>query len=102
MLVGANFQFLSGTPWAATALVSLPQGFRLIFIEPPGSRRLSSQTLLDLRISKIFRFQERVKPELLVDILNAFNETATQGVITSNLFSPNFAEGLSHVEPRER
>ena len=51
----ANLQISSGKPWAATTLVSLPQnGQQRILLEPRGSRRLSSQSLLDLRLSRAF------------------------------------------------
>ena len=50
--MAANLQHFSGKPWAATTQVTLPQGSRRILLEPRGSRRLSSQSLLDLRISK--------------------------------------------------
>ncbi len=65
VIVAANFQYLSGKPWAASTNVRLPQGRRSILVEPPGSRRLPAQTLLDLRVSKIFRFQGDRKLELL-------------------------------------
>jgi hypothetical protein len=54
LAIAANLQHLSGKPWAATADVTLNQGDRRIFLEPRGSRRLPSQTLLDLRVSKVF------------------------------------------------
>ena len=51
--VAANLQHFTGRPWAATAQVRLNQsGNQRILIEPRGSRRLSSQSLLDLRIAK--------------------------------------------------
>src|SRR3990172_12981619 len=43
ILVGSNFQYLTGTPYTGLANVTLPQGVRPIYIEPFGSRRLSSQ-----------------------------------------------------------
>ena len=51
-VVAANVQHFSGKPWAATAQIALPQGDQRILLEPRGSRRLSSQTLLDLRVSR--------------------------------------------------
>ena len=51
LTVSGNLQYFSGKPWAATTQVSLPQGDQRILLEPRGSRRLSSQTLLDLRVS---------------------------------------------------
>ncbi len=100
VMIGANFQYLSGTPWAATAVVGLPQGFRSIFIEPRGSRRLPSQSLLDLRLSKTFRFSRDGRVELLVDIFNALNATTTERVRSTNFFSPTFEEGRAYITPR--
>ena len=75
--VGANFQAFSGKPWAATTQVSLPQGDQRILLEPRGSRRLSSQSLLDLRASK--PSLTRAGPiEIFVDVLNVLNETAAE------------------------
>src|SRR5207253_8281876 len=51
-VIAANLQYFSGKPWAATAQISLPQGDQRILLEPRGSRRLSSQSLLDVRVSR--------------------------------------------------
>jgi hypothetical protein len=51
--VAASLQYFTGKPWAATAQIPLPQNNQQrILLEAPGSRRLSSQTLLDLRVSR--------------------------------------------------
>jgi hypothetical protein len=100
VLVGANFQHLTGAPYAAFANVRLPQGSRQIFIEPRGTRRLSSQTLLDLRISKIFRIGEQGRLELLVDVLNALDDTAEAFLVTNNFYSPNFGKPRILIAPR--
>ena len=55
-VVAANLQHFSGKPWAATAQIALPQGDQRILLEPRGSRRLSSQSLLDLRVSRTIAF----------------------------------------------
>ncbi len=99
ILVGANFQHLTGQPFAAYGNVRLPQGTLRIFIEPRGARRLSSQTLLDLRISKIFRFGKDGKVELLADILNLLNDTAETSLVTNNFYSDNFEKPSSFVDP---
>ncbi len=99
ILVGVNFQYLTGRPYTAVANVALPQGLRPIFIEPLGSRRLSSQEILDLRLAKTFRTGTG-SVELLVDILNAFNDTAEEGVATRNFFSSNFGIRTDFVPPR--
>jgi hypothetical protein len=99
VLVGANFQYLTGQPFAANANVRLPQGTRQIFIEPRGTRRLSSQALLDLRVSKVFRFGKEGKLEVLADILNVLNDTAEVLLVSNNFYSPNFEEPDFFVNP---
>ena len=58
-VLAANLQHFSGKPWAATAQLSLPQGDQRILLEPRGSRRLSSQSLLDLRVSRTISRRRR-------------------------------------------
>ena len=82
----ANLQHFSGKPWAATALVALPQNReQRILLEPRGSRRLSSQTLLDLRLSRPIHSGRLGRVELLIDVLNALNDTAEEGLLTDSL-----------------
>ena len=100
LLVAANMQHLSGKPWAATAQIALPQGDQRILLEPRGSRRLSSQTLVDLRVSRMISLGGSTRVELLLDILNALNDTAEEGLATDNLLSPNFGLGTAFVDPR--
>jgi hypothetical protein len=38
--------------------------------------------------------------EVLVDVLNALNDTAEEGLATDNLFSPNFGVGTVFMDPR--
>jgi hypothetical protein len=73
---------------------------RPIFIEPFGSRRLSAQTILDLRISKIFRFGPARSLEVMLDVLNALDDTAEEGLATRNFYSPNFGVGVDFIPPR--
>jgi hypothetical protein len=91
---------LSGKPWAATAQVTLPQGDQRVLLEPRGSRRLPSQSLLDLRVSRVFAVGGIGRVELLVDVLNALNDTAGEGLASENLFSPNFGQPAVFVDPR--
>jgi hypothetical protein len=100
VLVGAGFQYLTGRPYSGFANVTLPQGVRPIFVEPFGSRRLSSQTILDFRVSKIVRFGARANVELLMDVLNALDDRAEEGVATRNFYSPNFGRGVDFIPPR--
>ena len=101
VVLAASFQSFSGKPWAATALLPLPQNpsYRVL-LEPRGSRRLSTQSLLDLRLSRTIPFGRMGRIELLVDVLNALNDTAEEGLATDNLFAPNFAQPTLFMDPR--
>jgi len=101
LAVAANLQYASGKPWAAAALVQLPQNNQeRILLEPRGSRRLSSQTLLDLRVSRTIAIRHLGRVDLAVDVLNVLNKTAEEGLATDNLFSPNFGQPTVFVDPR--
>jgi hypothetical protein len=100
VLLGASFQHLTGRPYTGFANVTLPQGVRPIFVEPFGSRRLSSQQILDVRVSKIFRVGSAGSIEVLMDVLNALNDSAEEGVATRNFYSPNFGVGVEFMTPR--
>jgi TonB dependent receptor/Carboxypeptidase regulatory-like domain len=99
-VVGANLQYFSGKPWAATAQIALPQGDQRVLLEPRGSRRLSSQSILDLRVSRTIHTGGFGRVELLLDVLNALNDTAEEALATDNLFSPNFKQPTVFMDPR--
>jgi hypothetical protein len=100
MAIGANMQYFTGKPWAATTQISLVQGDQRVQLEPRGSRRLSSQSLLDLRVSRRFSFGAAGRIEIMLDVLNALNDPADEGLATDNLFSPNFGQPAIFVDPR--
>jgi hypothetical protein len=105
LVVAANLQSFSGKPWAASALVSLPQTndqpTQRILLEAPGTRRLSSQSLLDVRVSRSFDLRGTGHVEFLFDLLNALNDTAGDGIVTDNLFSPTtFGRPTVFMDPR--
>ncbi len=99
-VVAANLQRFSGKPWASTAQISLPQGDQRVLLEPRGTRRLASQTLLDVRLSRTIALRGLGRIELLVDVLNALNRATEEGLATDNLYSPNFAQPTVFVDPR--
>ena len=79
-VVAANLQHFSGKPWAATArMCRCRRATQRILLEPRGSRRLSSQSLLDLRVSRTFASAALGRVELLLDVLNVLNDTAEEG-----------------------
>jgi hypothetical protein len=98
--LAANMQYLSGKPWAATTQIKLPQADQRVFLEPRGTRRLSSQSLLDLRVSRTVLTRELGRVELLLDVLNVLNSTAEEGLATDNLYSPNFGRPTVFTDPR--
>jgi hypothetical protein len=103
LVVAANLQYASGKPWAASTQVDMSksgQGDLRILLEPRGSRRLSSQSLLDLRVSRAFVLEGAGRVELIVDVLNALNNSAEEALATDNLFSPNFGRPTIFVDPR--
>jgi hypothetical protein len=96
----ANFQYLTGLPWAATTQVALPQGLTRILLETPGTRRLSSQALMDVRLSRAIAFAAQTRIELLLDVFNVLNNTAEERLADDNLFSQNFGRPSVFVDPR--
>jgi hypothetical protein len=104
-VLAANLQQFSGKPWTAATQVALPQGAQRILLEPRGSRRLSSQTLFDLRVSKNITLGKLGRIDLLLDVLNLLNDTAeeslaTETLMTETVFSPTFGQPVSFVDPR--
>jgi len=100
LVAAANVRYFSGKPWAASALVPLPQGDVRIQLEQRGPRRLSSQTLVDLRLSRTFALGTASRVELLLDVFNVFNDTAEEGLATDNVFAANFGRAIAFVDPR--
>jgi hypothetical protein len=99
--VSASLQQYSGKPWAATAQVPLgAQGTQRILLEQRGARRLSSQSILDLRVSKAFRFGDAGHVELLLDVLNLLDDTAEEGLVSDVLAATTFGRPRSFVDPR--
>ena len=99
-VVAANLQYFSGKPWAETTQVSLTQGDQRIFLETRGSRRLPSQSLLDLRVSRTIALNRAGRIELLVDVLNALNDSAAESIATDNYFSSTFGQPTLFMDPR--
>ena len=91
--------------WTAAAQITLPQGPRSVLLEPRGSRRLSSQTLLDLRLSRTITLGKLGRSELLLDVLNLLDDAAdeslaTETQMTETVISPTFGQPVSFVDPR--
>jgi hypothetical protein len=100
LMIGASLQYFSGKPWAASAQIALPQGDQRIQLESRGARRLSSQSLLDLRLSRPIYTGRGARIDLLVDVLNVLNDNAEEELATDTLFSPNFGLPTVFMDPR--
>jgi outer membrane receptor protein involved in Fe transport len=100
LMIATNFQYYTGKPWAATTQVTLPQGSQRIELEPRGARRLSSQSLLDLRVSRTMVSGGLGRIELLLDVLNVLNITAAEELASDNLFASNFGRPSIFTDPR--
>ena len=100
VVIASNLQYFSGKPWAATAQIGLPQGDQRVLIEPRGTRRLSSQTLLDVRFTRTIRVGRNRSVELLLDVLNVLNDASGEGLASDDLFSPNFGQPTVFMDPR--
>ena len=99
-VVAANLQSFSGKPWAATALANPQNSQQRVLLEPRGSRRLSSQTLLDLRVSRTISVGALGRVELLLDILNTLNDTAEESIASDDVVNTAFAQASTFVDPR--
>jgi hypothetical protein len=100
--VSANYQNMSHQPFAPQALVSLPQGRRSVNIDVPGSFRPERISLLYLRVNKILLRQGSRRLELMANLVNALQSTAPgNNFFTFNYFSPNYAQPVSFVQPRQ-
>ena len=78
----------------------LREGSQQIYIEPLGTRRIANSGILDLRVSKIFRFGETGRFEIIGDFLNLTNDQAPQNIISRQYNSPNFEQPSFWPTPR--
>ena len=99
-VVAANLQHYSGKPWAATALINPQDTQRRVLLEPRGSQRLPSQTLLDFRVSRAFGLGSVGQVELRLDVLNLLNDTAGESVETDVFFDAAFGRANIFMDPR--
>lgn len=98
--VAANLRTFSGKPWAATTQVTLPQGRRRILLEPRGSRRLPSQSLLDVRVSKTLSVGAAGSVDVIFDLLNLLGDSAEEAVVSDSFFSETFGRPRLFIDPR--
>ena len=98
-VVAANLQHLTGKPWAKT-IVNPDDALRRVLIEPRGTQRLSSQTVLDFRVSRAFRLGGTGRVELRLDVLNALNDTAEESIRTDVYNDAAVGQANIFIDPR--
>ena len=87
--ISGNFQHLTGTPFNPSYTVNtkidpgLTQVTQALILAQPGSERLPSLSLLDLRASRVFTFRERWKVEPLLDLYNVLNVNTPYTEVTA-------------------
>ena len=86
IMIGANFQALTGLPIDRTLTVALAQGSRNIPVVSRGTYRADKLSLLSLRADKGFRFGEH-RASFVAELHNLLNSSAGQsnyGSLTQN------------------
>ena len=73
---------------------------RRILIEPRGTRRLSSQSLLDVRVSKTLPVGAAGSIDLIFDVLNLLGDNAEESVVSDNFSSATFGTPRLFIDPR--
>ncbi len=99
-VIAANLQLLSGKPWAKTAFINPNESARAVLIESRGTQRLSSQTLLDFRVSRAFRLGNVGRAELRLDVLNALNDTAEESLRSEVYNAAAVGQPNIFIDPR--
>ena len=92
--LGANYQALTGLPRDRNLSVPFLQGTANIRVEPRGTYRADTLSLLSLRADKSFRINGARRASFIAELHNAFNSSAGQaaaatsyGTVTRNFAS---------------
>ena len=105
LLFAVNFQHFTGKPWATAATVRLEGSDRRILIEPRGTERLSSQSILNARLSRAFRIGSGIRIDLMLDVLNLLDDSAEESLVSDVLLTetrvnPTFGTPNVFMDPR--
>jgi hypothetical protein len=94
-----NYQYYTGYPLLPTnVFTGLPQGSETINLEPRGAIRLPNVSVLNLRISKQFKFHEgKLGLEAIADLLNLTNSEPITAETVS--FGANYLKPTNLVNP---
>jgi hypothetical protein len=97
----ANFQNISGSPFARTALFTAPGTTVpsiVLNVESVSARRLPSQNLLDLRAEKMIRLRNGQNVTGRVTLFNSLNTNATLSVQQQS--GSTFLQPTTIIPPR--
>ncbi len=102
-LIGANYNYQQGRPWAR--LVQVPSDLinrssQILAEQMDGSRRVGSWNLLDVRLQKEFAFNKTTRFALFTDLLNTFNNYANDNVGSRLSTADSFGLRTDFVLPR--
>jgi hypothetical protein len=99
--LSGNLVAISGTPYAPTIQVALPQGRRSINIDAPDAYRGPTEKHLYVRVSKILFRTDHRRLELSGEVRNALQDTSLQSRVTTVYGNPNFGLQSSWPDPRQ-
>jgi outer membrane receptor protein involved in Fe transport len=102
-LVGANYLYQSGRAYAQRGRVDdlgYATAVEVNLDSRDGSRRVPSQSLLDLRLQKSFKLGEKFEFQLFGDALNLTNADTNEGILTQFVDSDTYAVPSDFVIPR--
>ena len=101
-LVGLNFRYQTGRPWARQVRVSsLARISTTILAERlDGHRRVDNQSVLDLRVQKDFKLGGAASLAVFADGLNLLNDGANEGVGSRRADSSAFGVPTVFIAPR--
>jgi hypothetical protein len=100
-LVGVNYLYQSGRPWARLVRVpGLGISTTILTEKIDGSRKVSNQSILDLKAQWEFSLGGPAKMAVFADVLNLTNESAFEGVLDRLGTSDNFGLPTEFIYPR--
>lgn len=97
--LGLNYRVQSGWPYARLVSISLPNaGTQNIFLENIENNRSDTAMLVDLRVDKAFRFADKYKLTLMLDVFNSLNSNAVSNFNLNN--GSRFNQIIATLDPR--
>lgn len=93
----AYFRYITGGTYTRGVRFRLDQGRRTILSEEHGARRYEDEAILDLRLEKTFRFADRFRLGLMMDIFNVFNDDSitSWGTTVNSSWFPDLSQYAS-------